>query len=182
MRRHLYTNAPSKSAASLRQVNRAATEKSGAAPSIQIQTVHPFASCLQPCAMRPRLPGLLFQRRRNAAERRIEARPNACDHGDDGDRDTGGEQAVFDCGSAALVTKKTLRLRPTPICILLLTPTIPNFGSPSLATSPGKLRRGNYLWVKPEIEVLRWVYDRRLLAQRRIWMLEVAKNSIVLVD
>src|SRR6202045_965438 len=49
---------------------------------------------------------LLFQRRRDGRERRIQVGAERRDHGDDGDRNTCGQQAVFDGGRRLLIGKK----------------------------------------------------------------------------
>ena len=53
----------------------------------------------------------LFKLGRDARELGIQRGAKAIDHGDDGDRDTGGNQAVFNSGSARLVLQKRGELR-----------------------------------------------------------------------
>jgi hypothetical protein len=48
----------------------------------------------------------LFKRRLHACERSIEARSDACDDGDNGNGDAGGDESVFDSGRADFVAKK----------------------------------------------------------------------------
>jgi hypothetical protein len=49
----------------------------------------------------------LFERRRHARKRRVELRAQTLDHRDDGDRNSGSDQSVFNGGRAAIVIDET---------------------------------------------------------------------------
>ena len=48
----------------------------------------------------------LLELGRDTRERVVELSAKAIDHGNDSDRDAGGNQAVFNCGSARLILQK----------------------------------------------------------------------------
>jgi hypothetical protein len=52
---------------------------------------------------RPRL----FQRATDRGEFGVELRPDALNHGDDRERDTAGDQAIFDSGRAGLIIEES---------------------------------------------------------------------------